>query len=158
MGSKWSEFNFIRKGRIQFFCPLCHSQQATKVAEKITWIHHLQLSLITAVITVAAWDYFGINSLVFYLIFWSILEFSHRMKKRHQLVCKVCGFDPFLYKQDSKRARDAVKKFWEEKIEKENAFQGVKLKNYSTKMPQTEKNIPPSENKEGKAKSGPSPA
>ena len=142
MGSK-NTFMFVREGRLNFYCPLCHSQQATNVAEKITWKHHAQLALLTAVVTFASWPLFGINSVLFYLIFWGTLEFVHRFKKRDQLVCNTCGFDPFLYKQDTQKARDAVKKFWEAKIENENLFHGVKLKNYQTKIPQKEEKAAP---------------
>jgi hypothetical protein len=60
------------------------------------------------------------------------VEFQHRTRKRAALVCSNCGFDPFLYKQDVEKARVAVRKYWEEKITKDGAFRGVKLKNYST--------------------------
>jgi hypothetical protein len=55
------------------------------------------------------------------------------MRKRQALVCESCGFDPFLYKQDVHKARKALRKHWEQRIEAENLFEGLKLKNYSTK-------------------------
>lgn len=126
-------FSFVRDGRIHFYCPLCHNHQTTNVIERVQWKHHAQLALFTVVFTILAWPIFETKGIFFYLIFWAGFEFIHRLKKRHSLVCNTCGFDPFLYKQDVKKAREAVRKFWEEKIEKENAFQGVKLKNYSSK-------------------------
>lgn len=144
-------FSFVREGRLHFFCPLCHNHQSTNLAERIYWKHHAQLALLTGTFTILAWPVFDWKGPFFYLLFWACFEFTHRIKKRHSLVCQTCGFDPFLYKQDVKRAREAVRKFWEEKIEKENAFQGVKLKNYQSK-PKAAGSAslnapPPSENK-----------
>ncbi len=126
-------YSFVREGRLNFYCPLCHNHQNTNVIERVRWKNHAQLALLSATFTILAWPIFEFKGVFFYLFFWAVFEFVHRLKKRHSLVCNTCGFDPFLYKQDVKKAREAVRKFWEEKIEKENAFQGVKLKNYTSK-------------------------
>ncbi len=126
-------YSFVRDGRIHFYCPLCHNHQSTNVIERVYWKHHAQLGLLTLAFSILAWPIFEAKGIFFYLLFWATFEFVHRLKKRHSLVCSTCGFDPFLYKQDVKKAREAVRKFWEEKIEKEDAFQGVKLKNYTSK-------------------------
>jgi len=107
------------------------------VLNRIHWRQHGQLALLTAAFTLLAWPIFEWKGPFFYLFFWAGFEFFYRLRKRHSLVCNTCGFDPFLYKQDVKKAREAVRKFWEEKIEKENAFQGVKLKNYKTQSKST---------------------
>ena len=125
-------FSYVREGRIQFHCPLCHHRQATNTIRKMGWRHHAQLTIATIFLVWAGWDFFGLKSLSFYLFFWACFEFVYRFRKRQALVCKTCGFDPFLYKQDVDKARHALKLHWQAKIEKENLFAGKKLKNYRT--------------------------
>lgn len=133
MGSKINPtFYRFREGCIQFFCPLCKDHQSTKIPEKIGWKHHLSLAVFTIVFAAVAWPLFELKGVFFYLLFWAVFEFALRLGKRHALVCRGCGFDPFLYKVDVKLARNALKKHWQGRIEKENLFAGIKLKNYQT--------------------------
>lgn len=93
----------------------------------------MQLSLLTLTITYMAWPVFSWKGLSLYFFFWGVFEIAYRMRKRQALVCESCGFDPFLYKQDVHKARKALRKHWEQRIEAENLFSGKKLKNYTTK-------------------------
>lgn len=127
-----------REGRIHFFCPLCKDHQSTKIPEKITWQHHLGLAVCTIVFTALAWPLFAMKGLFFFFLFWALFEFGLRMRKRDALICRACGFDPFLYKVDVRLARNALQKHWQGRIEKENLFAGMKLKNYQTAPKQGE--------------------
>lgn len=126
-------FHYIKAGKIHFFCPLCQHHQITNSLTKVTWKHHFQLALLTAA---AAWllsPIFGAKGISLYFLFWGAFEFFYRMRKRQALICQSCGMDPFLYKQDVKKARSALRKHWENRIETENLFAGKKLRNYQTK-------------------------
>ncbi len=144
MGSKARKiehsFYGYREGRIHFFCPLCKEHQSTKIAQNIGWRHHLSLTTLTTAVTYVAYPIFEMKGIFLYFFFWMLLEFGIRTRKRDALICRSCGFDPFLYKLDVRRARNALRKHWQEKIEKENLFAGIKLKNYETKSPQE---VPP---------------
>lgn len=138
-------FYRFREGRVHFFCPLCKDHQSTKIPEKIAWQHHLGLAVFTTVFTAAVWPLFGPKGVFFYFLFWSVFEFGLRLRKRHALICRGCGFDPFLYKVDVKLARNALQKHWQGRIEKENLFAGIKLKNYQTAPKQGESASKPEE-------------
>jgi hypothetical protein len=132
MASK-HQFQFTRAGKLHFFCPLCHYHQSTNTIEKMMARHHLSLIVLTLTISYLAWPLFGWKGLSLYFFFWGVFEVAYRMRKRQALVCESCGFDPFLYKQDVHKARKALRKHWEQRIEAENLFEGLKLKNYTTK-------------------------
>lgn len=127
-------FTYFREGKMRFFCPLCHHHQSTNTIERVAWWHHGQIAIFTAATMLATWPIFGINGLLFYLLWWAGFELVYRLRKREALVCRECGFDPFLYKRDQKAARAAVQKYLQSRIENENLFSGVKLKNYQTKQ------------------------
>lgn len=94
--------------------------------------HHAQLGLFTAAVTLLGFEFFRWKGLSLYFIAWAVFEVAYRLRKRQALICESCGFDPFLYKQDVEKARKALRAHWEKKIEKENLFAGIKLKNYKT--------------------------
>ena len=127
-----TSYNFVRAGKLHFFCPLCKYHQSTNTIERIQWKHHAQLFLLTVAITILSFPIFGFNGLMLYLVFWGGFEIFYRLRKRQALICQSCGFDPFLYKQDVNKARQALRAHWESRIEKENLFANLKLKNYET--------------------------
>jgi hypothetical protein len=125
-------FHHYRAGKLHFFCPLCKYHQSTNTIERVTLKHHFQLGVLTAATAGLAWPLCGIKGLYFYFFFWLVFEFAYRIRKRQALICESCGFDPFLYKQDVQKARAALKKHWEHRIETEDLFAGKKLRNYQT--------------------------
>lgn len=125
-------FQFVRAGKLHFFCPLCHYHQSTSTIQKVQLKHHAQIALLTVATALLTFPIFGFSGIALYLVFWSGFEFFYRLRKRQALVCESCGFDPFLYKQDVSKARQALRQHWETRIEKENLFSNLKLKNYQT--------------------------
>lgn len=129
------QFPYSRAGKLHFYCPLCQHHQTTNTIEKVRWWHHAQLLLLTLAISVLLSPWLGWAGLVLYPVFWAGFEFFYRLRKRQALVCESCGFDPFLYKRDSRVARQALRQHWEGRISRENLFAGKKLKNYKTAPP-----------------------
>lgn len=125
-------FQFVRAGKMHFFCPLCKYHQSTSTIDKVGLKHHAQIALGTITITYFSFPIFGLKGLSLYLVFWTAFEFFYRLRKRQALVCESCGFDPFLYKQDVNKARQALRAHWENRIANENLFPNLKLKNYQT--------------------------
>ncbi len=125
-------FQFVREGKLHFFCPLCHYHQSTSTISKVRLKHHAQIAILTAASTLIAFPLFGFSGIALYLVYWTVFEFFYRLRKRQALVCESCGFDPFLYKQDVVMARKALRQHWEKRIENENLFANLKLKNYQT--------------------------
>jgi hypothetical protein len=128
------QFPYSRPGKLHFYCPLCQHHQTTNTIARITWRHQAQLVVLTLAVTVLTYPWISLACLSLYPIFWAGFEIFYRLRKRQALVCESCGFDPFLYKQDIKVARQALKRHWESRITKENLFAGKKLKNYQTSL------------------------
>ena len=141
-------FQFVREGKLHFFCPLCHYHQSTSTISKVQLKHHAQIALLTMATTLLTFPIFGFSGIALYLIYWTGFEFFYRLRKRQALVCESCGFDPFLYKQDVGMARKALRQHWESRIEKENLFSSLKLKNYQTTRvkKESENSLAPSSN------------
>lgn len=133
-------FQFVRQGKLHFFCPLCHYHQSTSTIQKVTLKHHAQIFLLTVATGVLTFPLFGFSAIALYLVYWTGFEFFYRLRKRQALVCESCGFDPFLYKRDVEMARKALRQHWQTRIEKENLFANLKLKNYQTSRVNADEN------------------
>lgn len=127
-----SQFHYVKAGKMHFFCPLCHHHQSTNTIKRVSAKNLAQLMLLTLTTAFVSWPIFGFKGLSLFFVYWGVFEFVYRLRKRQALVCESCGFDPFLYKQDVKKARTALKQHWEKRIQNENLFAGKKLKNYQT--------------------------
>jgi hypothetical protein len=127
------DFIFTRQGKLHFYCPLCHHHQSTNTIQKVSWKHHGQMILATLALAIPFFPLLGFKGFSLYFFLWGSFEFFYRLRKRQALVCESCGFDPFLYKRDIQQARKALKQHWQNRIETEGLFSGIKLRNYSTK-------------------------
>lgn len=115
-----------------FYCPICKAQQRTRLVKRLGALHHLQFALLTALFVWLAWPVLGPKGLSAYFVIWCGFEFQFRLRKRSEFICRSCGFDPFLYKNDSKKSREEVRRRLQERILAEGHFRGKKLKNYQT--------------------------
>ena len=120
--SLWKENK--QQSLFTFFCPCCRiSRVITLHPNPIQLKNFLRVGIASVFFTLAAWSFLGIKGLVSFVPLWMIFEFFYRAKVRQMLFCKNCGFDPYLYKTDIKKARDAVVKYQESRNQNNVALQ-----------------------------------
>ncbi len=106
-----------KSGHWHFFCPLCRVRRSLTFRPKVWTLRHvLQVGITAALFTCTTWPWFGWKGIVSFVPFWIIFETVFRMKMRTALICKHCGFDPFLYMVDSKRARQELEEHWKKRF------------------------------------------
>lgn len=100
-------------GHYPFFCPNCRAERRIRSHPSPSHAaNYARIALLTGVFTVACWNWSGWRGLVAFVPFWVIFEFIYRSRVRIELVCPHCGFDPFLYLNDAKKARAGVEEHW----------------------------------------------
>jgi hypothetical protein len=100
-----------------FFCPLCKIPRKLPTHPKPQPRHFLQIFLTAAFFTVLTWKIFNWKGLVSFIPFWVVFEVIYRSRMRVALVCKKCGFDPYLFLIDSNLAKREVDLHWRKKLE-----------------------------------------
>lgn len=75
-----------------------------------------QIGICTAFFMLCTWSIFEWKGVVAFVPFWMIFEFFYRAKVRSQASCTECGFDPFLYLVDIKKARAEIETHWKKKF------------------------------------------
>lgn len=102
----------------RFFCPICQTdRQLHHELHPGRFKHVLPMLLVTAVLMLVLWPWFGAKGAVLFVPLWALFEILHLMIIRGALVCKNCGFDPYLAKANINRAAAAVKKHYEDRTQ-----------------------------------------
>lgn len=102
-----------------FYCPLCRIIRKVPYQPNVTRMRHIFQAAISAIIfTMIFWTWFGWKGLSFFVFIWSVFELIYRAQTRALLECPHCGFDPYWYKVDVKKARIRVEEFWKSKFQK----------------------------------------
>lgn len=101
-----------------FYCPQCKTQRKVPGRPNPATIKHLlQIGLTSVVFTLATWPVFGLKGLVSFIPIWAAFETLYRTRFRAHVSCPHCGFDPFLYLSNIKRARGEIEDYWRKKFE-----------------------------------------
>ena len=120
-----------------FYCPLCKSARKVPFSARPGNLRHiLQMLVATAFFTLAGWNWFDWKGIVVALPLWIGFEIFYRTRVRASVSCPYCGFDPFLYMVDVKRARQEVEKHWRQKF----AERGIAFPEKNTGKPAFSKN------------------
>lgn len=97
-----------------YMCPVCRAPRQTELTDHIAWKTHLQIALCTAACMGFLYYQGGgglaWRGLFLYLPAWAFAEFLHGARMREATKCRVCDFDPVLYKKDPLAARRLVEK------------------------------------------------
>src|SRR5208283_1586077 len=120
-----------------FLCPLCTSKRKIPYQPRPTVRHYVQIGLTAACLMLLTWPLFGWKGIVSFVPIWTIFEVLYRGRVRGALLCPHCGFDPYLYMVDIKRARAEVEAHWRKKF----AEKGVP---FPEKPKEPEPLVPPS--------------
>lgn len=99
-----------------FICPLCTSKRKIAYQPQPTRRHYVQIALTAACFTLLSWPIFGWKGIVSFIPLWTLFEVLYRGRVRGALLCPHCGFDPYLYMVDVKRARVEVESHWRKKF------------------------------------------
>ncbi|OFZ83113.1 MAG: hypothetical protein A3K03_10110 [Bdellovibrionales bacterium RIFOXYD1_FULL_44_7] len=100
-----------------FFCPFCRAERRLPYNPRPGRLkHYIQVGLTAIVFTCVTWKWFQFKGLVSFLPFWAIFEIFYRTRVRVALSCPHCGFDPYLYLSDVKKAREEIENYWRKKF------------------------------------------
>ena len=100
-----------------FFCPLCKAAHKIPFQPRPTGRHFAQMGVTAAFFTLVTWPWFEWKGVVAFFPFWIIFEALYRSRVRASVRCSHCGFDPFLYLNDVKKARFDIEQHWRKLFE-----------------------------------------
>ena len=98
------------------YCAHCRSARSVISQQHVSWINVLQSFVLSAALSFLFWQGLHPLSAVFALSFLVLAEIAVRLRRRADLICKKCGFDPVLYKKSPELAKAKVKEFFKKNI------------------------------------------
>ena len=99
-----------------FICPHCSTPRKIPYQPRPTPMHYVQIGLTAAFFTLLTWHWFSWKGMVSFIPLWTAFEAIYRGKVRAAMYCSNCGFDPYLYLVDVKRARTQIETHWRGKF------------------------------------------
>ena len=100
-----------------FFCPLCRVQRKVPYRSRPGGFRqYMQIGLTAAFFTLVTRKWFQWKGIVSFLPLWISFEVFYRTRMRAAVGCPQCGFDPYLYLVDIKRAHQEIESHWRKKF------------------------------------------
>ncbi len=133
----------------EFFCPFCKLKRKIPYrAQPGGFKQIFQVAVTAAFVMLVSWPWFDWKGIITFVPLWMTFEVYYRSKLRTVLLCDNCGFDPYLYLTDVKKARSELEKHLRAKYaekgipfpEKESA-KAPKEKVDAPVKPQGDKNV-----------------
>ena len=98
------------------YCAHCRSPRNIITQTHVDWMNVLQAFVFSVVLSFLFFQSFHPLSAVFTMGFLVISEIGIRLRRRAELICKKCGFDPVLYKKSPEAAKAKVQEFFKKNI------------------------------------------
>jgi hypothetical protein len=101
------------KGRC--FCAFCKAERKVYLKKHVDLTNVLAASFLAMAITFSQWGQPDPRGAVIFAVFIAIAEVFVYSRWRASMVCKLCGFDPLVYKRSPEQAASKVRQFYDEK-------------------------------------------
>ena len=97
------------------FCAFCRSPREMYVKKHADLTNVLGLAALSATITYGWWGEPDPRGLFIFCLGLAFAETCVYLRWRASMVCRLCGFDPLLYKKSPAAASEAVGRFYRER-------------------------------------------
>lgn len=107
----------ISRLRDQRFCAFCKSPRKLYVKKHVDLTNVVGVILVTMAVTYAAYGGPDPRGVFLFGIMIASGEIFIYLRWRNSIVCRMCGFDPVIYKRSPERASALVNQFFKEQAE-----------------------------------------
>jgi hypothetical protein len=91
------------------YCAFCRAERSVYLKRHAGLLDTAVAFAMAFLIMVARWQSFNPKVIVFFLAFLTAMEIVIQVRFRLGIVCKLCGFDPVIYKKNPELAAKQVK-------------------------------------------------
>jgi hypothetical protein len=97
------------------FCAYCKAERRVYVKKHVGLTNVLAASAFAMAITYSQWGVPDPRGLVIFCVFIVGAEVFVYSRWRASMICKLCGFDPLIYKRSPEQAAQKVRQFFDER-------------------------------------------
>lgn len=106
----------ISRLRDRRFCAFCKTERRVYCKRHIDMTNVLGSALLSGAVSMAFFGQTDPRGIVLFCLLCVLGEMFVFMRWRVNIVCKMCGFDPVLYKRSPPRAAARVREFFQEQV------------------------------------------
>lgn len=106
----------ISRLREHRYCAFCRSPRRVYVKKHVDLTNVVLAGVFSAFVTLAYWGEVDPRGLMMFCLITGISELMIYFRWRLGVVCKMCGFDPIVYKRSPDQAALRVRQFFEEQV------------------------------------------
>lgn len=108
---------FFRASKQKVYCAFCRTPHEV-YRDKSLQVRHVLLSVAASIcLSFIIWGEYNPKSLLFFVVGLMLAEVFSRLRWRMHLICKACGFDPVIYKNNPEKAAELVREFLKKRAE-----------------------------------------
>jgi hypothetical protein len=100
------------------YCAFCKTKRRLYTKKHVDATNVAAVGGFALAVTYAAYGFADPRGLLIFSLFVVMAEMFVYFRWRSNLTCRMCGFDPVLYKQSPERASKAVRQFFDEAANK----------------------------------------
>lgn len=108
---------FISRLRDHRFCAFCKAKRRIYTKKHIDMTNVVCAIAVSLATTYAVWGAPDPQGMLFFCVIIIGAEIFVYLRWRLAIVCRMCGFDPVLYKRSPEQAKARVKEFFKEQVE-----------------------------------------
>lgn len=99
------------------YCAFCKSPRRVYLKKHVDLTNVVAGMLLSAAATLAYWGEVDPRGIMMFCLIMGLSEFFVYLRWRVAVVCKLCGFDPVVYKRSPAKAAGLVREFFEQRID-----------------------------------------
>ena len=107
----------ISRLRDRCYCAFCKSERRIYVKKHVDLTNVLGASLLSVTLSVAYYGQPDPRALMIFCLIIGLSEIFVYMRWRTAIVCRMCGFDPVIYKKSPLQASRQVREFFNAKVD-----------------------------------------
>lgn len=115
--SRIGPMKLISRLRDYRYCAFCKSRRHVYLKKHIDLTNVVAAVLLSAAVTQAYWGQVDPRGLVLFCVVVGISEVMVYLRWRLAVVCKMCGFDPVVYKRSPSQAALRVREFFTQQVD-----------------------------------------
>lgn len=103
--------------RDQRYCAFCKTPRRVYLKKHVDMTNVVAAMLLSAFVSLSVWGQADPRGLMIFCFLIGVGEILVYMRWRIAVVCKMCGFDPVVYRKSPEKAALRVRQFFEEQVQ-----------------------------------------
>lgn len=108
------------KSKKDCYCAFCKSKRHIYPKKHANAVNFVSILAFSFCLSTGLWTWWDPRSIIIFSVALAFAEVFIYLRWRFSVVCKLCGFDPVLYRKSPDQASERVRRFYEKRTQEPN--------------------------------------